>query len=70
MISMLALYSDNRSLNPADAFSFFVKFVFEKNENKQNDAVLGPFLKKPFEPLTKQQYVIYVRNPTHGMRGT
>ena len=26
--------SDNPSSNPADAFSFFVKFEFEKNENK------------------------------------
>ena len=32
---MLAYYFDIPSLNPAEAYSFSVKFVFEKNENKQ-----------------------------------
>ena len=31
---MLAIYSDDPSSNPADAYSFSVKFVLEKNENK------------------------------------
>ena len=36
VVSMLAYYSDVPSSNPADAYRFFpVKFVFEKNENKQ-----------------------------------
>ena len=30
--------------NPAEAYSFSVKFVFEKNENKQKEAGVGPFL--------------------------
>ena len=38
MVSVLAFYSDDLSLNPADAYSFSVKFVFEKNENKQKVA--------------------------------
>ena len=32
---MLANYSDPLSLNPAEIYSFSVKIVFEKNENKQ-----------------------------------
>ena len=32
---VLAFYSDDPSSNPADAYSFSVQIVFEKNENKQ-----------------------------------
>ena len=42
---MLAFYSDDPSSNPADVYSFSVKFVFEKNENKQKESVVGPFKK-------------------------
>ena len=35
MVSMLAFYSDNPSANPAEDYSFSVKFVLEKKENKQ-----------------------------------
>ena len=41
---MLAFYSDKPSLNPAEAYSFSVKFVSEKNKNKQKEAVVGPFI--------------------------
>ena len=34
VVRMLAIYSDDPSSNPADAYSFSVKFVLEKNENK------------------------------------
>jgi len=35
-VSVLVYYSNNPSLNPADAYSYVcVKIVFEKNENKQ-----------------------------------
>ena len=44
MVSELTFYSDDPSSNPADAKSFSVKFVFEKNENKQKETGLGPFL--------------------------
>ena len=43
---MLAFYSDDLSSYPTEAYSFSVKFVFEKNENKQKEAGVGPFLKK------------------------
>ena len=43
MVSVLAFYSNNPSLNPIDAYIFPVKFVFVKNENKQKEAGLGPF---------------------------
>ena len=45
MASTLAFSSDNPSSNPADTNSFSVKFVFEKNENKQKEAKIGPFKK-------------------------
>ena len=32
VVSVLAFYSDDPSLNPGDDYSFSVKFVFEKNE--------------------------------------
>ena len=35
VVSVLAFYSDNPSLNPAEAYSFSVKIVFEKTKNKQ-----------------------------------
>ena len=44
VVSVLSFYFDNPSSNPTDAYSFFVKFVFEKNENKQKEAWVGPFL--------------------------
>ena len=43
VVSILAFYSDDPSSNPAEAYSFFCKLVFEKNKNKQKDRV-GPFL--------------------------
>ena len=45
VFSVLSFYSDNPSSNPSEALSFFsVQFVFEKNENKQKEAGVGPFL--------------------------
>ena len=35
VVSVLAFYSNNPSSNPAEAYSFSVKFLFEK-EQKQN----------------------------------
>ena len=46
MVSVLAFYSDDPSSNPADAYSFSVQILFEKNENKQKEAGVGPFLKR------------------------
>ena len=46
VVSVLAFYSNNPSSNPADVYSFSVKFVFEKNENIQKEAGVGPFLNK------------------------
>ena len=45
MVSILTFYSDNPSWNPAEANSFSVKFVFEKNQNRQNEVAVGPFKK-------------------------
>ena len=46
MVSVLTFYSDDPSLNPAKAYSFSVKFLFEKKENKQKEAGVGPIFKK------------------------
>ena len=35
VVSVLAFYSDDPSSNPAEAYNFSCKNVFEKNENKQ-----------------------------------
>ena len=43
VVSMLALYSDDPSSNPAEVYNFSVKIVIEKNENKQKEAGVGPF---------------------------
>ena len=43
---MLTFYSDDPSSNPTEAYSFSVKFVLEKNENKQKWAGLGTFRKQ------------------------
>ena len=50
MVSVLAFYSDDPSSNSAEVYSFSVKFVFEKNENKQKEARVGPF-KNNISPL-------------------
>ena len=50
VVSELAFYSDDLSSNPAEAYSFAVKFVFEKNENKQKEAGVGQFKKKKTRP--------------------
>ena len=34
MVGMFAFYSDDPSSNPAEEYSYSVKFVFEKNENR------------------------------------
>ena len=44
VVSVLAFCSDDPSSNLTEAYSFSVKCLFEKNENKQKEAVVGPFL--------------------------
>ena len=45
VVSVLAFYSEDPSSNPPDAYRFSVQFVFEKIENKQKEAEVGPFKK-------------------------
>ena len=54
MVSVLTFYSDDPSLNPAKAYSFSVKFLFEKKENKQKEAGVGPIFKKRTRTLVIQ----------------
>ena len=51
MVSVLAFYSNDPSSNPAEAYSFSVTFVFEKNENKQKEVGVGPFFFKKKMPI-------------------
>ena len=46
LVSVPAFYSDGPRSNPTEANSFFVKFVFGKNKNKQKEALVGPVLKR------------------------
>ena len=48
MVREVAFYSDDPSSNLAEAKSFSVIFVFEKNGNKQKEAGDGPFFKKSY----------------------
>ena len=45
VVSVLAFNSDDPSLKTTEVYSFSVKFVLEKNENKQKEAGVSPFLK-------------------------
>ena len=38
MVSVLAFYLDNPSLNAAEVYSFYSLKLLEKNENKQKEA--------------------------------
>ena len=38
VVSMLAIYSDDMNSNPAKAYSFSVKLLFEKKENILKEA--------------------------------
>ena len=44
MVFVLSFNSDDPSSKPAEAYSFAVKILFEKNDNKQKEAGIGPFL--------------------------
>ena len=44
VVSVLAFYSDDPSLNPAEAYSFSVKWVFENNKNKEKRGRGWPIL--------------------------
>ena len=46
VVSVLAFYSNDPSLIPAEVYNFFCKIVVEKNENKQKEAGIGPFFLK------------------------
>ena len=46
MVSKLVVTSDNPSSNPINTYSFFFGFVFKNNENRQEEAGIGPFKNK------------------------
>ena len=59
MVSVLAFYSDDPSLNSAEAYSFSVKFVFEKTKINKKEARVGPF-KKMFAKLAPKDRPTYL----------
>ena len=46
VVSVIAFYSNDRSLNSAEAYNFFCKIVFETNKNKQKRGRVDPLFKK------------------------
>ena len=44
MVSMHAFYSYSPSSNLAEVYNIFVKIAAEKDENKQKEAMVGPFI--------------------------
>ena len=58
MVSMLALYSGDLSSNPAEAYSFSVKIVIEKNKLNKKEARVGPFIKKTLTPSAAKHFTI------------
>ena len=55
VVSMLTFNSDNMCSNPTDVYSFSAEFVLEKNENKQKEAGVSPFLKNSAESVSRVQ---------------
>ena len=51
VVSMLAFYSDDPSLNPADVNNFSVKFVTERTKINIKQAWVGQLTKNEFAPL-------------------
>ena len=45
VVSILAFYYEDQCSNPVEAYVFSWKIVFEKNENKQRLAGVGPLFK-------------------------
>ena len=58
MVTELAFFTDDPSSNIADAYSFFFRILFKKNENKQKETDVGPFLKKVTQ--LKKKYLCWL----------
>ena len=53
-VSVLAFFYDDPCSNPVEGYSFSVKFVFGKNENKQKEAGVGLFFKKKLSKISNE----------------
>ena len=60
MVSLLAFYSDGLISNPAEVY----KFSVGKNENKQKEAGVGPFLFKMYDVIG-QVFWVKLEGPTN-----
>ena len=45
MVSVLAFYSDDPSLNPAEVYNFSVKLLLKRTKINKKEAGVGPFFK-------------------------
>ena len=48
VVSVLALYSDDPSLNPTEVYNFSVKLLLKRMKIKQKEAGVGPFKKNNY----------------------
>ena len=55
MVFVLSFNSDDPSSKPAEAYSFAVKILFEKNDNKQKEDGIGLFYKKNFDSFVSSE---------------
>ena len=46
VVSVLALYSDDPSLNPTEVYNFSVKLLLKRTKINTKEAGVGPFFKK------------------------
>ena len=46
MVSVLAFYSDDPSLNPAEVYNFSVKLLLKRTKINKKEAGVGPFFKE------------------------
>ena len=60
VVSVLALYSDDPSSNPAEVYSFSVILCLKRTKINKNEAGVGPPFKKNI-----LQYFFYKNHPLH-----
>ena len=46
VVSVLAFYSDNRSLNPTEVYNFSLKLLLERTKINKKEPEIGPFKKE------------------------
>ena len=60
MVSVLAFYSDDPSLNPTEVYNFSVKLLLKITKINKKEAGVGPFLKNKTRILPRDICNIYL----------